>query len=212
MMKRTLNTMSLIIATFVAMPTAQAAPPTAELTVHGEMVVPSCTVAAADDGVYDLGKISATLIKPNADTQLTPMSKHWTISCDADTYLTLTPTDHRADSSTNSASGYYGLGNINGSGKIGTYYVEMANGTVDGTPTSLFTTSSSAIAPKATTYIHKGYVSGWAAGTNRLQNGRVFGANLIIYPTLASSSMMQGSITEDSNIDGAMTLNFAFGI
>ncbi len=203
------------ISTFTALLAtagAHAAPPSTELTVNGQLVVPNCLVAAADDGIYDLGKITATTIKPVANTPLAPIVKSWTISCDAETYLTLSPTDNRDSSSINTTSGFYGLGNVNGSGKIGTYTVDILNGAVDGVKTSLYTTSSTAISPQAEARIHKGYRSGWAAGTNQQKSGKTFAADFKVTPTLASSAIMNGPITEDTNIDGSMTLKFAFGI
>lgn len=211
-MKSTLFTISALTNFMLLMAGANAAAPSSELTVNGQLVVPNCVVAATDDGIYDLGKIAAITIKPNAETVLSPIIKNWTITCDADTYLTLTPTDNRAASSTHTASNRYGLGNVNGSGKIGTYYVEMLNGTVDGVSSNLYTTASTTITPQANAYIQKGYKNGWAAGTNRQKSGKIFGADFKVVATLASSATMNGPITEDANIDGSMTLNFAFGI
>ncbi len=191
---------------------AYAAPPSTELTVTGELVVPLCTVAAADEGIYDLGKIPATMIKPNAETVVTALTKNWTITCDAETYLSLTPSDNRASSSTNTGTGYFGLGNVNGSGKIGTYSVDILNGTVDGVKSNLYVSATAAISPQASVRMHKGYRNGWAATTNLQKSGKIFAADLKVTPVLASSLTMNGPVTEDTNIDGSMTLNFAFGI
>ncbi|WP_447883477.1 hypothetical protein [Serratia fonticola] len=37
----------------------------------GELTVPTCTVAATDDGVYDIGKQSSTVISATAEKTLT---------------------------------------------------------------------------------------------------------------------------------------------
>ncbi len=197
------------------MANAYAAAPVSDLIVKGKLVVPVCSIAAGDEGIYDFGKQSATVVKPNADTALTPMVKTWTITCDAETYLNLTPTDNRAESASTASNVNFGLGSVNGSGKIGYYTATMSNATVDDTNTNLFITSNGTIgtgAVKTTAQIYKGYRSGWAATASTQKSGKVFVADITVAPTLASSAVMNGPITEDTNLDGSLTLNFAYGI
>ncbi|WP_145501865.1 DUF1120 domain-containing protein, partial [Yersinia similis] len=83
----------------ISISAANAAVPTAELKVVGTVTVPSCTVVSPDAGVYDMGKLSSSLIKPgNAVTALEPINKTWTVNCDANTYLNFTPVDNRTGS------------------------------------------------------------------------------------------------------------------
>lgn len=211
-MKTKLLTLSSLL---LAMATAQAAAPIAELKVKGQLVVPVCTVAAADDGIYDFGKQSATVVKPNADTTLPSMVQTWTISCDAETYLNLTPTDNRADSASTTSTVNFGLGKVNDSGKIGYYTATMSNGMVDTVSTNLFITNNNVIgtgAVKATAQIYTGGRSGWAATGTTQKSGKVFVTDITVTPTLASSATMNGPITEDTNLDGSLTLSFAYGI
>ncbi|AHG18586.1 beta-fimbriae major subunit [Chania multitudinisentens RB-25] len=197
----------------LAMANAQAATPTAELKVIGELTVPACTVAAADDGVYDFGRLSATMVKPAATTALTPMTKTWTITCDAETYLNFAPVDNRAASVSTVATTNFGMGMVNGTGKIGYYTAQMANATVDGVASELFTSASSTFTPAATADITTGLRSGWATPTaNTQKSGKVFVSDIIVSPVLASSATMNGAITDDTNLDGSMTLSFAYGI
>lgn len=191
---------------------AQAAGPTAELTVTGELTAPTCTVAVADDGVYDLGKLAASLIKPTADTTLAAMTKTWTVTCDADTYLNFLPVDNRAASASSLAPTHFGLGMVNGSGKIGYYTAQMSNATVDGAASTLFTAVSSDFTPAATADITIGQHTGWATDVNTLASGKVFSADITVNPVLASTAAMNGPITDDASLDGSMTLNFAYGI
>ncbi len=211
---KTLSSVAFALMAF-SMANAYAAPPVAELKVKGQLVVPVCTVAASDDGVYDFGKQSATLVKPNAYTNLTPMVKTWTVTCDAETYLNLTPTDNRADSTSAVANANFGLGKVNTDGKIGYYTATMSKATVDNTSTSLFSTRNNVIASAdvaATTAIATGGRSGWAASSTTQKSGKVFSADITVQPYLASSAIMQGPITDDTNLDGSLTLSFAYGI
>lgn len=195
---------------------AYAAPPASDLKVKGLLVVPVCTIVAADNGIYNIGKQPATLVKPNTDTTLASMSKTWTITCDAETYLNFTHSDNRADSVSTVARANFGLGYVNGSGKIGFYNIDVKNPTVDGITTRVFSTMNNTL----TTHdivpylsVHKDNRHGWASATSiAQQSGKVFAADFVVTPTLASSATMNGAITDDTNIDGSITLNFAYGI
>ncbi len=211
MKKNLMASFALLPILAVGISTAQAAAPTAELKVTGTLTVPSCTVTSANDGVYEIGKISATMVKPAANTPLETMSKTWTITCDAETYLNFKPVDNRADTASLAAAANFGLGSVNTTGKIGYYTVAMKNATVDGASSSVFSSATSSITSTTATNISTANRSGWSAGTLQ-KSGKVFTADLDVTPNLASSAMMNGPVTEDSDIDGSLTLNFAYGI
>ena len=212
-MKKHVITATTLTSLLLALSQAQAEPLNAELVVKGELTVPSCEIAAADNGTYDLGKISGTMIKPSAVTTLAAISKTWTITCDADTYLNFSPVDNRKDSASTAATTNFGLGFVNGNGKIGYYTAMMKNPTVDGKTVGLFTSNTTAITAYTTANITSGMRSGWATSTGNLQqSGKVFAADIVVTPVLASSTTMNGAITDLTDIDGSMTLNFAFGI
>lgn len=209
--------LSALIPFMLAMAGAYAAPPTADLKVNGKLVVPVCTVSATDDGVYNIGKVSATTVKPSGNTVLASMTKTWTITCDAQTYLNFSHTDNRADSASTVDNPYFGLGNVNGNGKIGFYTVDLSNASVDGKTTNLFhskngTSTITSNNVGATRRLHDGWRMGWAATATTQKSGLIFAADMIVTPTLASSTVMNGAITDDANIDGSLTLNFAYGI
>ena len=43
-------------------------------------------------------------------------------------------------------------------------------------------------------------------------SGKSFGINMTVIPRLAGTSTMNGSVTEDVNIDGSATIIFAFSV
>ncbi|UXD24530.1 Beta-fimbriae probable major subunit [Yersinia enterocolitica] len=197
---------------------AQAAPPSAELKVKGKLGVPSCTVIAPDGGIYDLGKISATNVKPGTVvTTLAPITKNWSIVCDAQTYLSFGSVDNRnASVSDTSSTSNHGLGFINGTGKIGYYTLIMSNPVVDGVQASVFSVSTSggvSAGSQSFALATTGPLRAWSiAGTNTQIAGKVFSADFKVTPTLAGTTAMNGPITEDATIDGSVTMNFSFGI
>ncbi|WP_447883431.1 DUF1120 domain-containing protein [Serratia fonticola] len=213
MKKHVINAMTLS-ALLLAMTQAQAADAlTAELKVVGELTVPTCTVAATDDGVYDIGKQSSTVISATAEKTLTAMTKTWTVTCDAETYMNMTPVDNRAASKSITATTAFGLGNVNGTGKIGYFGAAVKNAQVDSVASQLFTSASATFTPAATVNLTNGAKTGWAtAAANTQKSGKVFVADIAVTPVLASSVTMNGPITDTAEIDGSVTLNFAYGI
>ncbi|MHA7847530.1 DUF1120 domain-containing protein [Serratia sp. D1N4] len=198
---------------------AQAVAPVAELKVAGKINVPTCSISVPDNGVYDLGKVSSALVQPAAKTSLPPLMKSWVVTCDSQTYLTITPTDNRSDSVVITTPGagvtnHYGLGFVNGTGKIGAFQPHIANtSTVDGVRVALCKgIPGQCTLQAASTYLSKGNQVSWATANNQLQAGKVFRADISIYPDLASSEIMNGALTDKTKIDGSMTLSFAFAI
>ncbi|HEC1652532.1 TPA: DUF1120 domain-containing protein [Yersinia enterocolitica] len=212
-MKKQLIGLTVLSSLVLGMAVAHAAPPTAELKVTGTLTVPSCTVASPDEGVYDFGKLSSSLVKSGtATTPLTPMTKTWTVTCDADTYLNFTPVDNRAASASAVATTNFGLGNVNTTGKIGYYTALIKNGTVDGKASNLFSSATSTFAAATTASLTTGQHTGWSSAANTQSTGKVFVADITVSPMLAGTTTMGGPITDDAELDGSMTMNFAFGI
>jgi hypothetical protein len=195
---------------------AHAAAPTADLTVKGTIGAPTCTVTTSNNGIYDFGRIAGTTIKAGTDTtSLAAISQPWTVTCDAATYLTFGAVDNRATSASSTATGSFGLGNVNGTGKLGYYTVTMNTPTVDGAAAYTYYTNEKTITgAAASARVYGGaYKNGWtASGTNTQKAGSVFGANLSVTPTLAGTTTMNGTVTDDTSLDGSLTLNFAFGL
>jgi hypothetical protein len=192
-----------------------AAAPTAELKVKGELDAPTCTVSIGADksGVVDLGKISPTLIKPSAVTAITPNDVPLKAVCSAETYLNFTIIDNRESSVSAPGTQRFGLGLVNGNGKLGYYEIAMGSAGVDGKTSSVFSSATGSFSPVSTVKLTKGMRNGWSSGTSNQQAlGKEFTALLSVQPYLASSADMGGTINDKVTLDGSATLNFAFGI
>ncbi|HEB5883263.1 TPA: DUF1120 domain-containing protein, partial [Yersinia enterocolitica] len=182
---------------------ANAKAPTAELTVKGQVSPPGCIVMAPDGGVYNVGEIAGHTVKPSALTVLPSITKNWSVICDAETYVSVTGSDNRAGSST--SGGRYGLGFVNGAGKIGDYGVYFSNAKVDGTA-KYFRKQEEAAA--AILSLSIGPLNGlsWVHANATKALGKVFSADIEVMPRLGSVADMKGPITENVKIDGSMTL------
>ncbi|HEB5830623.1 TPA: DUF1120 domain-containing protein, partial [Yersinia enterocolitica] len=183
---------------------ANAKAPTAELTVKGQVSPPGCIVMAPDGGVYNVGEIAGHTVKPSALTVLPSITKNWSVICDAETYVSVTGSDNRAGSST--SGGRYGLGFVNGAGKIGDYGVYFSNAKVDGTA-KYFRKQEEAAA--AILSLSIGPLNGlsWVHANATKAPGKVFSADIEVMPRLGSVADMKGPITENVKIDGSMTLS-----
>lgn len=210
-MKKSLLALAIVFIGSLSVNAYAAGAPNSELIVSGSLKVPSCTITPAADGVYDIGKQSATLVKPAAETQLATISQNWLVQCDADTYLVFTPIDNRADSSSKAGFTYFGLGHVNGEGKIGYFSAAITNGQVDGVSSKVFVTSIGAIGGAATANLASDARTGWSDG-KQLQSGKLFSGDIVVSPVLGSTATMNGPVTEDTDIDGSLTLSFGFGI
>ncbi|WP_145518233.1 DUF1120 domain-containing protein [Yersinia mollaretii] len=212
-MKNKLAQITVLSSLIFGINTANADAPTAELKVVGSLKVPGCTIVAPDNGVYDLGRLSSSLIKSGtATTTLPAITKNWTVNCDAETYLNFTPIDNRKASTSVPSTTNFGMGSVNGTGKIGYYTAQMKNGTVNGKPSNVFSSASTAFAATTTANLTTGLRTGWSSAANTQSVGKVFTADIMVIPVLAGTTTMGGPITEDAKIDGSLTMNFAFGI
>jgi len=211
------NRISLIaVALALGASSAYAAPITpAELKVTGTLDVPACTVTATDDGIYNYGDLSPTDIRPGTAVHvLDAISKPWNINCEGDTYLTFKVVDNAAASRAIVASENFGLGNVNGTGRLGFFTVTMRNPRVDGTNSRVFATTTTAVAPAASVLVRQdNHTMGWADPSLAIQRiGRNFDVDLDVVATLAGSNAMNGPITDDVPLAGSLTLNFAYGL
>ncbi|CFR08563.1 DUF1120 domain-containing protein [Yersinia kristensenii] len=216
MVMKSLIIKSAILSSLLLGVAAHAAAPTAELKVKGNLGIPTCTINAPDGGIYNVGEISSSQIKSGtAVTVLPSITKTWTVTCDSVTYLSLNAIDNRkASVSDNTGIHNFGLGFVNGSGKLGFYKTTMSNGTVDGVSSLLYFIDANNILQGGHTLetLTNNFRFGWSENATTAKAGKVFSADFTVIPTLAGSTTMGGAITENINIDGSATMNFSFGI
>ncbi|MGL1812382.1 UNVERIFIED_CONTAM: DUF1120 domain-containing protein [Serratia marcescens] len=213
MMKKTVISAS-IAAILMMANQVSAASMSPELKVKGQMAVPSCEVSITNDGVFDLGKVSNTLINSTAATALAKSQKQLAVSCEAETFLNFTVVDNREGTASATGGANFGLGSVNGAGKLGYYKVNILNATVNGVSSALFSVKkgTTAFTTVSSAYADKNNVTGWAKSGNVQNSGKIFSAVLEVEPYLASTKDMNGPITDNVKLDGSSTLSFAYGI
>lgn len=114
-------------ALLLASTTSAFAASSVDLTVKGLITPSACTPNLP--GAVDFGKISAKDLSQESQTLLEVKTLQLTVSCEASTLFGINPVDNRAGSSMR--AGAYGLGLINGTEKLGRYYITLRNPVTD---------------------------------------------------------------------------------
>ncbi|VEI15243.1 P pilus assembly protein, pilin FimA [Serratia plymuthica] len=204
------------ISSLIFSAASQAAGPSAEIKVIGELIAPTCEVVMPNDGVFDFGTISHTKIQADKPVSLGTEGSavDLTVSCSAATPLTFKVIDNRLGTASLAGSQYLGLGSINSTGKLGYYTVDMMLPKVDGELAGLFVTAGSTIpSPSGKVRLEQGKRMGWApSGGAQLAIGKKFSAMMVVEAFLAKRSDMHGGVGEGVNLDGSTTLEFGFGL
>lgn len=131
-MKLTLNaTVTALLLTSSAVAVAAS---TIDLTVKGVITPNACEPSLSGNGVVDYGKISAKDLNLTTDTDLPRTTLQLQIACEGKTLYTVKGTDNRAGSAPYPF--LYGLGQINGTQKLGGYGVLLHDAVADGVATT----------------------------------------------------------------------------
>ena len=137
--------------------------------------------------------------------------------CDAETYVTFQVHDAAGGTETVVDVNSFGLGNVNGDGRLGYYNVMMTNPRVDGSTVLPFATNSGNPGQHGNTtgaQLRKGgFTMGWRqSGAPVLQSGKVFEADLVLSAFLAGSADIRGALTESAPLRGSLIISYAFGL
>lgn len=186
-----------------------------ELKVGGELTSKSaCNVIAGSGGVFELGKIDASTAQ-DKDVALSSSEMLFHIKCDEKTQVNFQFIDNKAGTNSTDADAYFGLGTVNGTGKLGYYTLTALNGSVDGHQKNFYITQKiSGSAPHSIPIltIHKGMFNGWVDKGIDTASGNDFRFSLKINPWIASKDKMNGPLTEGVRLDGSATINLFYGI
>ncbi|WP_411754906.1 DUF1120 domain-containing protein [Serratia sp. (in: enterobacteria)] len=213
-MKKTIVSGAVVAAMMMSMGGAMAAAMSSELSVKGHLAIPSCQVSLAKNGVFDLGKISNAVIETSKSTPMKEIAAAINVECEADTFLNFSAIDNRAGTASTVESTHFGLGNVNGTGKLGYYKMRLIAATVDRVGVSVYSASkgSTSLSSSMEVLVDKDKVTGWANSENAQASGKNFQAFLMVEPVLASSKEMGGPITDSTKLDGSATLNFSYAL
>lgn len=206
-----LSSLSLLV---LSANTNAASNPSTDIKVIGEIIAPTCQITAPSGGVYDYGSISHTLVNANSATSLgvNMQSDKWTVICDSETPLSINVIDNRAGTASLSGVKNFGLGSINGTGKLGYYTIRMIDASGDSRMLSPYIGS---VASNALGYaeLQPGKRLGFSeSNVSKPAIAKSFQFRLLIEAFLAKKSDLHGGISESTKLDGSTTLEFGFGV
>lgn len=175
---------------------------------------PSCEIQAPDGGEYQYAQLHASMFHPQRTTALPAMTKRWSVICDAPASLVLEVKDLQQNSAPTDDRTQFGLGTVNGNGKLGQYQITLNNAAVDNKAVSLYETNdASVIGSLSSQFIvsaDKNY--GWAGSDHKMSSGKVFSADITVSPVLNSLQLTQGPLIHGAELNGMAEMIFSFGI
>ena len=173
----------------------------------------SCT-SVVSDIEYTYPQLSASLFQRNSSTPLQSLSQTWQVVCSAPvTALFLTvDTDQKSDSLLTSDPTRFGLGSVNGRGRLGYYQVTLNNATVDGSPVQLYQTSNATQvgSPQSSVILNSAVFQGWTRDGRLPARGQHYSVQLTVTPTLNSLQETQGALVNGGELNGELILSFPF--
>ncbi|MEW5494392.1 hypothetical protein ABGT23_01890 [Enterobacter cloacae] len=210
MNKKLLHPMALLPVFFTG--AALAGGGSAELKVTGEIAPSSCVVNVADSKMYWEG-LKPSMLSAHSNTPLDYKMTKVTLQCQDQVIPSFRVIDNRAGTESESQPGHFGLGNINGTGKVGFYTARTSMAAVDNQEVGMFMDNSGSGGRPMLT-LENGGTFRWATfGQTSPMAGKDFSFDLIITPTLASAAVMEGvPATGETLMDGSMTMEFRFGV
>jgi len=191
---------------------AMAAAPSTTLKVAGQFADGNCQVTlSGNSGELSWEGISPSMLEQNNAVQLPSKAKKVSVSCEQVAALSFKVIDNRKGTTDVSNPKYFGLGNVNQTGKVGHYLATTSDVFVDGQMVGIATMNS---ASNVAHYFTPGEVAYWSdSGGKEVKLGKNFSFDLNIHPYLASIKNMGGVPSDGDNLlDGSMTLEFGFGV
>ena len=206
-MSKSLNT--LFAALLLASAGNVLAASSVDLTVKGLITPSACEPILANGGVADIGKISAKDLKADQPTIFPNQTLPLTVTCDAATLLALELTDNRAGSNYEDYIGYYGLGLINGTEKLGAMEMRILNPVADSVVAEMIGSQDGGLTWIRDRYFARDNILSVAnPGSVVPIPVQVFTGDLTIAPRIAPTSGL--TLNNEVAIDGSATLTVKY--
>lgn len=206
-MSKSLNT---LIATLMLAGAGHAvAASSIDLTVRGLITPSACTPSLGNGGNIELGKISSKDLKPNDFTWLGDFVTQIAVTCDAPTLMAIEPKDNRAGSEAMGESGYFGLGLINGSEKLGSMSAFLEKSFADGVASRAIDSLDGGTNWERHSILGPDRITSVADNSTYAPIPvQAFEAQMTVTPMIAPTSGL--TLTEEVPIDGSVTLTVRY--
>lgn len=188
----------------------------ATLSVIGRIISPknSCAIETSGGNIYKVGDISHTTLnrysKVGNNISLPAIAKQWIITCSKSTYLSMTAIDEN-NVSAHIPKNSFSLSN--GNKLIGHFFIKMSDMLADDKHIFVSDSHNNAKGAKGAkgTRVSPQVEHFWVNSDGQNVKGTVFQTELSITPTLYADKVNESSDNIE-DINGSVTLNFAYGI
>ena len=205
-----MNTLNALLAALLLTGTGTAlAASSVDLTVRGLITPSACEPSLANGGNVDVGKISAKDLNADQPTHLIQQSLQLTVLCDGATLMALEATDNRAGSNYEDYIGYYGLGLINATEKLGDMEMRILNPIADGVAARVIASDDRGLTWFNSRYFARDNILSVANTSVTVPIPvQLFTGDLTIAPRIAPANSL--TLTEEVPIDGSATLTVKY--
>lgn len=179
-----------------------------DLTVKGTITPAACTPTLSNNGEIDIGKFSAKDLNQTTVTQVGRHPMQLTVSCNKAISFALKQIDNNPD--TTSSRGWFGLGLINTTEKLGYFYPVIKSTLADGVPAQAIDSDTNGLDWSRTGLMGPGYLLSVAstADHNTPIHVKDLTMDLEIVTYIARADSL--TLTDDVTIDGSATFEMKY--
>nr|WP_314528593.1 DUF1120 domain-containing protein [uncultured Pseudomonas sp.] len=202
------TTRNLLLAAILASSGNTMAASTVDLVVKGLITPSACTPTLSNSGVIDHGKISAKDLKPTLPTTLGVRPLTMEVSCDAATLFALRGIDNRAGTSNSIYN--FGLGLINGTQKLGWFWMTLEKPIADDIPVRLITSWDGTTWSTDNVFWHVGLWAGFATVDDLAQPIAIkkLAAQIRVRTVVSPANNLE--LSNEVPIDGSATMEVKY--
>lgn len=175
----------------------------------------TCEIQTTDI-LYPYNQLKASQFHPTEITALPPMSQTINIICSAPmTSLSMyVDTDTQSSSVQGNDPTHFGLGFVNGKGRLGYYRVKLTDARVNGKQTQLYQTTDLTQTSRTLTeaWLQSSIYQGWVREQSLPNGPEQYSMMMTIYPYLNSLKDTNGPLVSGAELNGELVLSFPFSI
>jgi len=199
-------TLALLLATLA--PGAFAASST-DLNISGTITPSACAPVLSDGGVIDHGKMTAKDLQPTSPTRLNAAEMRLEVTCEGETFFTLTTVDNRAGTSAINPR-HHGLGLTAEKEKLGSVAFSLFDPVADTQPVKVIISSNGGANWSESIYLGHEALTSFAAlgGPNTPIALKTLTARLRAFTIIVPSSDL--TLLDEVPLDGQATLQLKY--
>lgn len=175
----------------------------------------TCEIQTADR-LYSYTQLKASQFHPTEMTALPPISQTVHVICSATVASLLIQVDSDVQAASTRGHGptYFGLGFVNGQGRLGDYRVKLTDARVNDQQTQLYQTTNPTQVGRvqAESWLQLSGYHGWSRDGVMPEAGARYSVILTVYPYLNSLQDTNGPLVSGAELNGELVLSFPFSI